>query len=644
MLCKDKVPAPVRKKLRVFAPGNPAEPLLWCGACFLLCAARAGARPLPLAACVPLLAGALPAAVAGAIGAVGGYLLLWGWEAAMAPVALSLSYLAAAVIFAGTPVNHAILSAALTGAVGAIFLLDSGLTAAGIVHLLLSIAAAFAAPVLWKRISARRRGRLSALVLLGCAAALVPPFGASVSAGIAVGLLCTGGGLTEAVLCGAAVDLGGALPVSMTGVLALGVLCADFFRQTRGNRRSAIFFSSALLWQLASGTVLPSLCITAALGALAGTALPELLPLPARVRTAGRPLLPKQEKGVERALETMYQILAREEPAVSPIRLAKVYDEAAERVCRCCVRRDQCWEQDAEDTYRDLCRAGEGILIRGSALRDDLPARFADRCRHTEGFLTAVNQSLDAQRRTARDERRFEEGRQIAAGQYLLLSRLLSRSTEPDSTAPIRFTPELAVGTACKNGNEVSGDRGATCRDRFGNFYVLLCDGMGTGPEARAESDRAAKLLSALLAGGVAPDSAMELLNGFYVLRKVTAFSTVDLLRLDLTTGEGTIYKWGAAQSYLRVGETVQKIGTVTPPPGCGVGPAHCPDRCELSLKAGETLVMVSDGAFGEETEHRLTSFSRGTVRDLASCLITLGESDAADDRTAVVLRLRSVA
>ena len=53
---------------------------------------------------------------------------------------------------------------------------------------------------------------------------------------------------------------------------------------------------------------------------------------------------------------------------------------------------------------------------------------------------------------------------------------------------------------------------------------------------------------------------------------------------------------------------------------------------------------MVSDGAFGEETEQRLTGFSQGTVRDLASCLIALGEADAADDRTAVVLRLRSVA
>ena len=167
---------------------------------------------------------------------------------------------------------------------------------------------------------------------------------------------------------------------------------------------------------------------------------------------------------------------------------------------------------------------------------------------------------------------------------------------------------------------------------------------MGTGPEARAESDRAAKLLSALLAGGVAGDSAMQLLNGFYVLRKTTAFSTVDLLQLNLFTGAGAIYKWGAAPSYLRVGDRVEKIGTASPPPGCGVGPDHCPERYELSLKAGETLVMVSDGAFGEETEQRLTGFSQGTVRDLASCLIALGEADAADDRTAVVLRLRSVA
>jgi hypothetical protein len=50
---------------------------------------------------------------------------------------------------------------------------------------------------------------------------------------------------------------------------------------------------------------------------------------------------------------------------------------------------------------------------------------------------------------------------------------------------------------------------------------------------------------------------------------------------------------------------------------------------------------MVSDGAFGEETARRLAEITQGSVRDLASCLITLGQQDAADDQTAVVIRLK---
>lgn len=641
MLLKEKVSE--RLRLRQSVPPAVWKPALWFCGCFLLCAARALERPLPLAACAVLLSGALPANFAAAFGALCGYCLLWGLDAALEPAALSLSFLAAAVIFRSTPIRLPILSASLVFAVGAIFLLDSGVRLDAVLHLLLSTALAFALPLARKTLRAERRRQLAGLLLLGCFGVLLPPFGASLAAGAVIALLSAGGSLTAAVLLGAALDLGGVLEVSMTGVLTLGALVGGLLAQARGPRRSAVFFASALCWQFVSGTVTPLLCVTAALGAAAGAAFP--LPLLQTAEQApSLQELPRQEKGIERALEQMHGLLAREDPGVTPAGLSEVYDYAADKVCKCCVNRSLCWEQQAEDTYRDLCLAGEGLLLRGSAVREDFPDRFLSRCRHTEGFLTAVNQILDSQRARARDERRFEEGRRIAADQYLLLARLLHRAAEPQSAAPVRFTPELAVGTACKAGNRVSGDRGATCRDRFGNFYVLLCDGMGTGPEARAESDRAAKLLSALLAGGVAGDSAMQLLNGFYVLRKTTAFSTVDLLQLNLFTGAGAIYKWGAAPSYLRVGDRVEKIGTASPPPGCGVGPDHCPERYELSLKAGETLVMVSDGAFGEETEQRLTGFSQGTVRDLASCLIALGEADAADDRTAVVLRLRSVA
>ena len=114
-------------------------------------------------------------------------------------------------------------------------------------------------------------------------------------------------------------------------------------------------------------------------------------------------------------------------------------------------------------------------------------------------------------------------------------------------------------------------------------------------------------------------------------------------LYAHLRAGTGTLYKWGAAPSYLRRSGGVEKIGTATPPPGLEAARGRVPGQDELSLREGETLVMVSDGAWGEETARRLADFTEGSVRDLASCLITMGETDAEDDRTAVAVRLRPV-
>lgn len=478
-------------------------------------------EPLPLAACLVLCAAVPLQAVAALVGAIGGYLLLWGWALAMEPVALSLSCFVGFALFHRTPVSQVGLCAGLCAAVGGLFLLDSGV---GLWPLL--------------RLAART---------------------------------------------GAAVLLPAALPRARTAAP----------KETSKPRS------------------LPT---------------PELHPQPR----------------VEKALRLMHGILAREDPIVQPIRLAEIYDEAAERVCGCCVRHALCWEQHAEDTYRDLCAAGELILGRGEAQREDFPERFTERCCHVAGFLTAVNQAMDRLLTRRREAHRLEESRRVAAGQYLALERLLSALSRPlPETAP-RFLPELAVGSAGRAASEISGDRGSAFRDRRGDYCVLLCDGMGTGMEARVESDRAARLLTAFLESGMEPDAALSLLNGFYVLRRQSAFSTVDLLKLDLRSGAGTLYKWGAAPSYLLRDGALEKIGTAAPPPGL-TAQSRAPGQYELSLREGETLVMLSDGADGEETTRRLTEYTQGSVRDLAACLIAHDDPDADDDRTAVVIRLKQL-
>ena len=135
---------------------------------------------------------------------------------------------------------------------------------------------------------------------------------------------------------------------------------------------------------------------------------------------------------------------------------------------------------------------------------------------------------------------------------------------------------------------------------------------------------------------GVAPLDALRILNGTYLLRGDGCFSTVDLLHIDLTSGEAELLKWGAAPSYLRCGDTVKKLGTASLPPGVGVGGDHAPERYRLSLRGGEMLVLVSDGA--GDAESAVAGFAGDSPRELAALLIA--GLPAEDDMTAVAVAL----
>lgn len=362
----------------------------------------------------------------------------------------------------------------------------------------------------------------------------------------------------------------------------------------------------------------------------------------------GREQIPPDTGARLRRLSRVFAMLNSELSDLPPVtcrsEISDIYDFTAEQVCRLCVNNRLCWEEEAEPTYHLLCRAAAPIMQRGTAVREDFPEEFVQRCRHMEGFITAVNQELDASRSKRQLRNRLQEGRRILANQYLFLSRFLGKMAEDTGKSvcgTAQFIPQFAVASACKAGSSVCGDRGASFQDRRNHFYVLLCDGMGTGKAAGAESGRAVRTLSGLLESGVAPDTAMEILNGFYVLQESSVFSTVDLLQVDLVSGGAVLYKWGAPPSYLKNGEGVRKIGTAVPPPGLSVTSEYTAEQLRLSLSAGETLVLVSDGAFGEETEQRIGGFRGSTARELAQYIVNGAAGQAQDDVTAAVLRLR---
>ena len=233
------------------------------------------------------------------------------------------------------------------------------------------------------------------------------------------------------------------------------------------------------------------------------------------------------------------------------------------------------------------------------------------------------------------------------------ISLRLTGEEEPlrrDRLTLVQREPLMAVAgvaAAKREGETVSGDTGAWFKSDDGALYVLLCDGMGSGARAGQESSLAVNLLEQFLRAGVPAERAMETVAEALGLRNEEegGFTTVDLLRVDLFTGETGVYKYGAAPTYVKRGGQVSRVTGSSLPAGLSGQPGS-PDVTRLTLSAGDCVLLVSDGVSAGESDlwirERLAAFDGTSPRELAGALIEESgtRGGAVDDRTALVLRL----
>ena len=351
----------------------------------------------------------------------------------------------------------------------------------------------------------------------------------------------------------------------------------------------------------------------------------------------------------ETALHRLYAAIGLDPEQKAQQEREHIFDKAASKVCRQCTRYSICWERNAQDTYQTMRSVLGVILDRGEAQREDFPQEFSQECRHMEGLLVALNQELSSIACRSQFRSRNEENRLIASRTLLHMSELLEENARQLRSVQVTpqeaYTVKIGVAAQGRRGARISGDRGVCFHTDDGRLYAILCDGMGTGQDAAQESTTAVDTLSDLIQAGMQPDHAMEFLNGMYILRDTGCFSTMDVLELSLITGQGTLYKWGAAPSYVKSGKIVKKLGTAAPPPGLGVGSTSSAEVIRLSLWGGDLLVLVSDGVVREETEDLLRSYDGENVKELSSLLTAQAEAAGGeDDMTAAVFRLDELA
>jgi stage II sporulation protein E len=201
---------------------------------------------------------------------------------------------------------------------------------------------------------------------------------------------------------------------------------------------------------------------------------------------------------------------------------------------------------------------------------------------------------------------------------------------------------EVGLASAGKAGREPCGDYARFFKTREGYLYLLLTDGMGTGESAAREGSEAGLLAERLLRAGLEPEAVLRLLNTALMLRceKRICPASLDLMRVDLFSGETLVYKYGAAPSYVRLGEGVQVLQGRTRAAGLSL---EGPDLTRLRLEPGSAAVILSDGAArAEVVRQKLLESRPGGMKALAGEILTDAAARAGweDDMTVLTLSL----
>ena len=599
----------------------------------LICAAASLAHtPLPLP--LSLLCAGLGGwdSLCLGLGAAAGYRLFWGSAGYPGMLWVMAGLLLSLIAMTKLPRRYPLLLPALSGvtvAVTGLIFRFSGLPCPGFPLFLLQIAMAIGAGLVFTVVLNRRDPVMDWLACgLGVLAlsqiALFPGFSLGL---VAVGMLSVAAPFPALALAGLAVDLSGICAAPITAVACL----AFFLRLIPGLPRWVNLISAAATYLVVSmlcsvWVFLPALPLL--LGGLGGIFLPRQTPMAHR----------RGETGVAQVrLELASEVLSQwsqmlsevEDPAIDETALIQ---KAADRACITCPCRQSC------DQREQAMALTPSVLHRPLVGVEDIPLS----CRKRGRLLLELRRSQEQLRSIRADRDRRREYRSAMIQQHHFLSNYLRDLSDqlPQRGQKLqkRFTPEVSASSA---GLETAnGDKCMWFAGPENQYYILLCDGMGTGMGAEEESRQAASMLRRLLCAGYPAQYALRSLNSLCALRARPGAVTIDLVRVDLGSGNAELYKWGAAPSYLLQKHSIEKIGTAGPPPGLSVTDAH--ETVEkLSLRRGQTLVLCSDGIDGEAALRRCDDLLRLPTGELAARIMQYGRGEGQDDATAAVIRLR---
>lgn len=212
------------------------------------------------------------------------------------------------------------------------------------------------------------------------------------------------------------------------------------------------------------------------------------------------------------------------------------------------------------------------------------------------------------------------------------------------------------VAVATKEGEKFTGDSYSYGRTKDGNYVTVISDGMGSGPEAGLESKVSVEIIEKFMEVGFDEKIAIDAVNAIMSIKfsEDEKFSTLDMNKIDLYTGNAKFMKVGAIESFIKRGNKVEVINSNTLPFGVLEEPDV--DTVEKQVGNGDVIVSISDGILDVKNDGSfdttwLIEFLKSTKyrqpKDLSIAILEkakeLSGGKAKDDMTVVVSKVFAI-
>lgn len=207
------------------------------------------------------------------------------------------------------------------------------------------------------------------------------------------------------------------------------------------------------------------------------------------------------------------------------------------------------------------------------------------------------------------------------------------------------FTVECNYSQISSKDGDICGDYFESFYDGKGNFVAVLSDGMGSGSRAAVDGTMAASVFSRLIISGFSFPCALRLVNSAMLVKShEESLATLDILKVNLYSGQSVIYKAGASVSLLYRNGKVGEIKKSAMP----VGILRQAEFATVKglLKDEDVVVIMSDGA----TENSMKEIKEyiaknGFSEDLSEKLCAVARAkniNHSDDITVAVIKIKA--